>query len=86
MLTPTARSRSNRSGAIICSREASWGTDRASTAVVSSRSCTRAERELRSRRTLGALVAAMKAEGAGAWIDAFEKRYLGFERISALSR
>jgi len=34
--------------------------------------------------TLEALVEAIKIAGGGAWIELFERRYLGFERIEAL--
>jgi hypothetical protein len=31
--------------------------------------------------TLEALVAALRAEGGGAWVDRFARRYLAFERV-----
>jgi hypothetical protein len=54
-------------------------------AVRAYRSCLTDERTF-AAWTLEAVVAAIKAAGAGTWIDEFARRYLGFGRIDAATR
>jgi hypothetical protein len=54
--------------------------DRCASAIAACRSCLTSERSF-APWTLEGIVAALRVEGAGPWVEVFARRYLGFDRI-----